>query len=139
MKSSLFFFLFNHDWYNAPKKPVEDMDSELEIMFDAQRALMEACGVQDIPADIALVVTSNALAAEVAESTEFFNDITKPWKKVLAVDVEHSKEEVIDEFHFIMQKAIILGMTWEEFFALYMKKNAVNWQRINQKLRGANA
>ena len=58
---------------------------------------------------------------------------------MLAVDVEHSKEEVIDEFHFVMQKAIILGMTWEEFFTLYMKKNAVNWQRINQKLRGANA
>ncbi len=51
----------------------------------------------------------------------------KPWKVTpMATDVQHYKEEIADAFHFFVELCILSGISPQELFELYMKKNAVN-------------
>jgi dimeric dUTPase (all-alpha-NTP-PPase superfamily) len=68
-----------------------------------------------------------AMSQEIAELTD-----SVPWKwwaKYQKFDEQNAKVEVVDLFHFLVSLAQCLGMTAEDVFEAYQKKNAINHQR----------
>ena len=51
----------------------------------------------------------------------------KPWKATpMATDIQHYKEEIADAFHFFVELCILSGISSNDLFEIYMKKNVVN-------------
>ena len=68
-----------------------------------------------------------AMQQEMAELTD-----SVPWKwwaKYQKFDEQNARVEVVDLFHFLISMAQVLGMSADDVFAAYVKKNAVNFQR----------
>lgn len=68
-----------------------------------------------------------AMSQEIAELTD-----SVPWKwwaKYQAFDPQNARVEVVDLFHFLISLAQVLGMSADDVFQAYVKKNAVNFQR----------
>ncbi len=68
-----------------------------------------------------------ALSQELAELTD-----SVPWKwwaKYQTFDKQNARVEVVDMIHFVVSLAQVLGLSADDVYALYMKKNEVNFQR----------
>src|SRR6195952_4392780 len=68
-----------------------------------------------------------AMSQEMAELTD-----SVPWKwwaKYQNFDEQNARVEVVDLFHFLVSLAQTLGMTPDDVYQAYVKKNAVNHQR----------
>lgn len=68
-----------------------------------------------------------AMTQEIAELTD-----SVPWKwwaKYQKFDEQNAKVEVVDLFHFLVSLAQTLGMTPDDVYQAYLKKNQVNHQR----------
>jgi hypothetical protein len=58
----------------------------------------------------------------------------KAWKQTMvAVDVDHFREEVADALHFFVEACILSGITASDLFSLYMRKSEVNKFRQRSK------
>jgi dimeric dUTPase (all-alpha-NTP-PPase superfamily) len=67
------------------------------------------------------------MSQELAELTD-----SVPWKwwaKYQKIDEQNARVEVVDLFHFLISAAQVLGMSADDVFDAYTKKNAVNFQR----------
>lgn len=53
----------------------------------------------------------------------------KWWAKYQEFDEQNAKVEVIDLFHFLISLAQVLGMTPDDVYEAYIKKNKVNHNR----------
>jgi dimeric dUTPase (all-alpha-NTP-PPase superfamily) len=53
----------------------------------------------------------------------------KWWAKYQRLDEQNARVEVVDLFHFLISAAQVLGMSADDVFKAYCKKNAVNFQR----------
>ena len=70
---------------------------------------------------------TRAMTQEIAE----LND-SVPWKwwaKYQKFDEQNARVEVVDLFHFLISLAQVLGMSADDVFNAYLKKNAVNFKR----------
>lgn len=68
-----------------------------------------------------------AMSQEIAELTD-----SVPWKwwaKYQKFDQQNARVEVVDLFHFLISLAQVLGMSADDVYQAYLKKNAVNVQR----------
>ncbi len=68
-----------------------------------------------------------ALSQELAELTD-----SVPWKwwaKYQTFDKQNARVEVVDMIHFVVSLAQVLGLTADDVYQLYLKKNEVNFQR----------
>lgn len=68
-----------------------------------------------------------AMTQEIAELTD-----SVPWKwwaKYQQFDEQNARVEVVDLFHFLISAAQVLGMSADDVFNAYLKKNQVNFQR----------
>jgi len=68
-----------------------------------------------------------AMTQEIAELTD-----SVPWKwwaKYQKFDRQNARVEVVDLFHFLISLAQVLGMTADDVFDAYVKKNKVNHDR----------
>ena len=68
-----------------------------------------------------------AMSQEIAELTD-----SVPWKwwaKYQQFDRQNARVEVVDLFHFLISLAQVLGMSADDVFQAYVKKNEVNFQR----------
>ena len=68
-----------------------------------------------------------AMTQEIAELTD-----SVPWKwwaKYQKFDEQNARVEVVDLFHFLISMAQVLGMSADDVFAAYVKKNEVNFKR----------
>ena len=68
-----------------------------------------------------------AMQQELAELTD-----SVPWKwwaKYQDFDKQNARVEVVDLFHFLISLAQILGMSAEDVYDAYLKKNKVNHER----------
>jgi len=64
------------------------------------------------------------------ETSELIDSCSwKWWKKNQPFDLQNARVEVIDLFHFIISVAQVLGMSADDVFEAYLKKNQVNHQR----------
>ncbi len=70
---------------------------------------------------------TRAMQQELAELTD-----SVPWKwwaKYQEFDEQNAKVEVVDLFHFLISLAQVLGMSAEDVYDAYIKKNKVNHER----------
>lgn len=104
----------------------------LRAIFRMQKALNERIGVRpdDMTEADQQTWTLNycrALSQELAELTD-----SVPWKwwaKYQTFDKQNARVEVVDMIHFVISLAQVLGLSADDVYALYLKKNEVNFQR----------
>ena len=109
-----------------------DTPDQLRELFRMQRALNERIGVQTdamTQEDKTAWVLNycRAMSQEIAELTD-----SVPWKwwaKYQTFDEQNARVEVVDLFHFLISLAQVLGMSADDVFQAYLKKNEVNFQR----------
>jgi dimeric dUTPase (all-alpha-NTP-PPase superfamily) len=64
------------------------------------------------------------------ETAELIDSVPwKWWAKYQKFDEQNAKVEVVDLFHFLVSLAQTLGMSADDVYQAYLKKNAVNHQR----------
>ena len=105
---------------------------KLEELFRMQQALNERIGVRTTGMSEEeqtkwLLNYSRAIGQEMAELID-----SVPWKwwaKYQKFDAQNARVEVVDLFHFLISMAQVLGMSAEDVFNAYVKKNEVNFQR----------
>ena len=105
---------------------------QLRELFRMQKALNERIGVRtdglsEEEKTKWLLNYTRAMQQEMAELTD-----SVPWKwwaKYQKFDEQNARVEVIDLFHFLISIAQVLGMSAEDVYQAYLKKNAVNHQR----------
>ena len=107
------------------------MDKLAEI-FRMQEALNERIGVRLQGIDEAektrwVLNYTRAMQQELAELID-----SVPWKwwaKYQKFDQQNARVEVVDLFHFLISIAQALGMSADDVYEAYVKKNAVNHAR----------
>ena len=105
---------------------------QLRELFRMQKSLNERIGVQTdgMTDDEKTEWTLNycrAMSQELAELTD-----SVPWKwwaKYQKLDEQNARVEVVDLFHFLISLAQVLGMSADDVYEAYLKKNEVNFQR----------
>lgn len=105
---------------------------QLRELFRMQAALNQRIGVntdgmtEEEKAKWILNYT-RAMSQELAELTD-----SVPWKwwaKYQKFDEQNARVEVVDLFHFLISMAQVLGMSADDVFQAYVKKNEVNFKR----------
>ncbi len=105
---------------------------KLEEIFAQQEALNKRIGVstdnmsEEEKAQWVLNYT-RAMQQEIAELID-----SVPWKwwaKYQKFDQQNAKVEVVDLFHFLISIAQVLGMSPDDVYEAYVKKNKVNHNR----------
>lgn len=105
---------------------------QLRELFRLQEALNQRIGVKtqgmsDEEKTKWLLNYCRAMSQEIAELTD-----SVPWKwwaKYQKFDEQNARVEVVDLFHFLISMAQVLGMTADDVFNAYLKKNEVNFKR----------
>ena len=105
---------------------------QLHEMFHMQKALNERIGVRvegmsEKEKTKWILNYSRAVTQEIAELTD-----TVPWKwwaNYQKFDAQNARVEVVDLFHFLISLAQTLGMSADDVYQAYVKKNQVNHQR----------
>ena len=105
---------------------------QLRELFRMQKALNERIGVFTDQLDEAgktqwILNYCRAMSQELAELTD-----SVPWKwwaKYQQFDAQNARVEVVDLLHFLISLAQVLGMSADDVFQAYLKKNEVNLKR----------
>lgn len=105
---------------------------QLRELFRMQRALNERIGVFTDRMDEAektkwVLNYCRACSQELAELTD-----SVPWKwwaKYQKFDEQNARVEIVDLFHFLISLAQVMGMSADDLFQAYLKKNEVNLKR----------
>ncbi len=105
---------------------------QLRELFRMQKSLNERIGVKtdglnDEEKIKWLLNYCRAMSQEIAELTD-----SVPWKwwaKYQKFDAQNARVEVVDLFHFLISLAQVLGMSADDVFNAYVKKNEVNFKR----------
>jgi dimeric dUTPase (all-alpha-NTP-PPase superfamily) len=105
---------------------------QLRELWQMQKALNERIGVNMAGMSTEektrwILNYTRAMTQEIAE----LND-SVPWKwwaKYQKFDEQNARVEVVDLFHFLISLAQVLGMSADDVFNAYIKKNAVNFKR----------
>jgi dimeric dUTPase (all-alpha-NTP-PPase superfamily) len=110
----------------------ESPKDKFEELFRMQEALNARIGVHTSAMSEEeqtkwLLNYSRAMSQEMAELID-----SVPWKwwaKYQKFDTQNAKVEVVDLFHFLISMAQVLGMSADDVFNAYVKKNEVNFKR----------
>jgi dimeric dUTPase (all-alpha-NTP-PPase superfamily) len=112
--------------------PCMEKPDQLRELWRMQQALNERIGVKmdgmsEEEKTKWLLNYSRAMSQEMAELID-----SVPWKwwaKYQKFDEQNARVEVVDLFHFLISMAQVLGMSADDVFNAYIKKNEVNFQR----------
>jgi len=107
----------------------EDKFAEL---FRMQQSLNERIGVhtQNMSEEEKTRWVLNYTRAMTQEMAELTDSVPwKWWAKYQKFDGQNARVEVVDLFHFLISLAQVLGMSSDDVFAAYVKKNEVNFKR----------
>jgi dimeric dUTPase (all-alpha-NTP-PPase superfamily) len=105
---------------------------KLEAIFSMQAELNRRIGVDlaDLSEEEKTQWVLNYTRALQQETAELIDSVPwKWWAKYQEFDQQNARVEVIDLFHFLVSLAQVLGMSAEDVFAAYEKKNQVNHAR----------
>jgi dimeric dUTPase (all-alpha-NTP-PPase superfamily) len=105
---------------------------QLRELFRMQQALNQRIGVNTAQMSEEektkwILNYCRAMSQELAELTD-----SVPWKwwaKYQKFDEQNARVEVVDLFHFLISMAQVLGMSADDVFNAYVKKNEVNFKR----------
>jgi dimeric dUTPase (all-alpha-NTP-PPase superfamily) len=109
-----------------------EQPDQLRELFRMQQALNERIGVRTAGMTQEektqwLLNYCRAMSQEIAELTD-----SVPWKwwaKYQKFDEQNARVEVVDLFHFLISLAQVLGMSADDVFNAYLRKNEVNFKR----------
>lgn len=109
-----------------------EKQDQLRELFRMQKALNERIGVHtdgmtDEDKTKWILNYCRAMSQELAELTD-----SVPWKwwaKYQKFDQQNARVEVVDLLHFLISLAQVLGMSADDVFNAYVKKNEVNFKR----------
>lgn len=105
---------------------------KLDEIFRMQEALNSRIGVELPPAsdeEKAKWVLNYTRALQ-QETAELIDSVPwKWWAKYQKFDEQNARVEVVDLFHFLVSLAQTLGMSAEDIYDAYVKKNKVNHER----------
>lgn len=115
-----------------PKLRRMEKPDQLRELFRMQQALNQRIGVNtagmtDEEKTKWVLNYCRAMSQELAELTD-----SVPWKwwaKYQKFDEQNARVEVVDLFHFLISLAQVLGMSADDVFNAYLKKNEVNFKR----------
>jgi dimeric dUTPase (all-alpha-NTP-PPase superfamily) len=113
-------------------RPSSAAMDKLEEIFRMQDALNKRIGVNlPPPSDEEKAKwILNYTRAMQQETAELIDSVPwKWWAKYQKFDEQNAKVEVVDLFHFLVSLAQTLGMTPDDVYQAYLKKNQVNHQR----------
>ena len=105
---------------------------KLEEIFRMQNALNQRIGVNLPPPtdEEKAKWILNYTRAMQQETAELIDSVPwKWWAKYQKFDEQNAKVEVVDLFHFLVSLAQTLGMTADDVYQAYLKKNQVNHAR----------
>lgn len=105
---------------------------KLQEIFDMQDALNKRIGVNTdgMSEEDKTKWVLNYTRAMQQEMSELIDSVPwKWWAKYQEFDEQNAKVEVIDLFHFLISLAQVLGMTPDDVYEAYLKKNKVNHDR----------
>lgn len=105
---------------------------KLEQLFNLQEELNRRIGVDLAGMDEAaktqwVLNYTRAMQQEIAELID-----SVPWKwwaKYQEFDEQNAKVEIVDLFHFLISLAQAMGMSADDVYDAYLKKNKVNHER----------
>lgn len=108
------------------------MADKLSEIFEMQAALNSRIGVDlenlsDAQKAEWVLNYTRAMQQELAELVD-----SVPWKwwaKYQKFDEQNARVEVVDLFHFLVSLAQVLGMSPDDVYDAYVKKNKVNFER----------
>ncbi len=109
-----------------------DKPDQLRELWRLQKALNERIGVHTDNLNEAdkihwVLNYCRALSQEIAELTD-----SVPWKwwaRYQKFDEQNARIEVVDLFHFLISLTQVLGLSADDVFNAYVKKNEVNFKR----------
>ena len=105
---------------------------KFEELFRMQQALNERIGVRtsNMTEEEQTKWLLNYTRAMSQEMAELIDSVPwKWWAKYQKFDAQNAKVEVVDLFHFLISMAQVLGMSADDVFNAYVKKNEVNFKR----------
>jgi NTP pyrophosphatase (non-canonical NTP hydrolase) len=114
----------------------------LEDLFERQRVLQERLNIPQRTANDASMrqqyINQMALAlheetVEMLCATRYKDPELVPfgWKREQKIDDANFREEVVDLMHYVVNLALIAGITSQEFYERYIEKNKENHRRID--------
>ena len=105
---------------------------KLEKIFEMQDELNQRIGVntEGLSEEEKTKWVLNYTRAMQQEMSELIDSVPwKWWAKYQEFDAQNAKVEIIDLFHFLISLAQVMGMTPEDVYQAYVKKNKVNHDR----------
>ena len=122
----------SHTADTTPAPTATATPDQLRELFRMQKALNSRIGVHTDQMSEEektkwVLNYCRAVSQELAELTD-----SVPWKwwaKYQKFDEQNARVEVVDLFHFLISLAQVLGMSADDVFQAYVKKNEVNLRR----------
>jgi dimeric dUTPase (all-alpha-NTP-PPase superfamily) len=116
----------------SASKPRQTGMDKFDEIFELQDALNKRIGVNtdDMSDEEKAKWVLNYTRAMQQEIAELIDSVPwKWWAKYQEFDEQNARVEVVDLFHFLISIAQVLGMTPEDVYEAYTKKNKVNHKR----------
>lgn len=107
---------------------------KLEEIFLLQKGLNERIGVnlEGLSEEGKTQWILNYTRAMQQEMAELIDSVPwKWWAKYQKFDEQNARVEIVDLFHFLISLAQVMGMTADDIYEAYLKKNKVNHERQN--------
>ena len=105
---------------------------KLDTIFKMQDTLNQRIGVvtENLSEEEKTKWVLNYTRAMQQELAELIDSVPwKWWAKYQEFDEQNAKVEIIDLFHFLISLAQVMGMTPDDVYNAYVKKNQVNHNR----------
>ena len=105
---------------------------KLDKIFEMQEKLNRRIGINldNLGDDEKIKWILNYSRALQQEVSELIDSVPwKWWAKYQKFDKQNARVEVVDIMHFLVSIAQILGMSADDIFDAYCKKNAINHER----------
>ncbi|CAI8271310.1 MAG: dUTPase [Puniceicoccaceae bacterium MED-G32] len=105
---------------------------KLDTIFEMQDTLNQRIGVvtENLSEEEKTKWVLNYTRAMQQEIAELIDSVPwKWWAKYQEFDEQNAKVEIVDLFHFLISLAQVMGMTPDDVYNAYVKKNQVNHNR----------
>ena len=105
---------------------------KLDTIFEMQDTLNQRIGVvtENLSDEEKTKWVLNYTRAMQQEIAELIDSVPwKWWAKYQEFDEQNAKVEIVDLFHFLISMAQVMGMTPDDVYNAYVKKNQVNHNR----------
>ena len=105
---------------------------KLDKIFEMQEKLNRRIGINpdNLGDDEKIEWILNYSRALQQEVSELIDSVPwKWWAKYQKFDKQNARVEVVDIMHFLVSTAQVLGMSADDIFDAYCKKNAINHER----------